>query len=396
MSENRADADAVSNPNAERVNEDRAVRRARLDLLGLLLGAAVGLGLLSTGFREQQVAFEDLALGPDTSTYFAKVGGDPIHCLDLDDADDCLRGYARRGGRPAVVWLGNSQLHAVNQYEKGQETATAIVHRELEGEGLDLLAFSQPNANLQEHLVLYAWLAQRVQLRALVLPMVFDDARETGLRTSVARALDDPAVVERLEPSEIGRKIIATQRSDSENSDLAALEGTFQETTEAALIGWLDAHWRLWAQRPQLRGTLMQSLFLLRNTLFGITSTTTRRTIPGRLALNLEAAEALLLDAREHDIATAVYVAPLRGDVPPPYVAAQYARFRSDVAALARRSGARFGDLDALVPAQAWGTTSGPLAREGEIDFMHFRAVGHRLLARAVERLVQAAVGDAS
>lgn len=361
------------------------------------MGALLALWVLTSVFGEQQIAFEDLALGDATGSYFAKVDGDPIHCFDLSDAEGCLRGYERRGALPAILWLGNSQLHALNQYEVGQETATAILHRRFAADGLDFVTFSQPNANLQEHLVLYTWLSERLRVRGLVLPMVFDDCRETGLRESVAGALRDPAVVARLEATEIGRAIVASNQKQAVDEDLAALSGTVQERTEAALVGWLGQHWALWDQRPQVRGTLFADLFRLRNVVFGITSVSTRRMIPGRLTMNVAAARALLEDARARGIATVAYVAPLRGDVPPPYVAAEYAGFRRDVAALADETGARFADLDALVPAQAWGMTEASgFAGDGEIDFMHFRTEGHALLAHAVERLVREALGDAS
>jgi hypothetical protein len=374
-----------------------ATRRACWQLASLAIGAIAALIGLDLAFRDRDVAFEEVALGAATHVYLAQVDGDPIHCFDLGDGERCLRGYARRGARAAAIWLGNSQLHAVNQYEEGQETATPILHRVLAADGLDLVAFSQPNANLQEHLVLYSWLAERLKIRALVLPMVFDDCRETGLRESIARALLDPAVVARLERTQIGRTIVASGRKQSSNEDLAALAGTAQERVEAALVGWLDAHVPLWAQRPQIRGSLMLDLYRVRNAVFGITSVSTRRMIPGRLAMNLEAARALLEDARERGIATVVYVAPLRRDVAPPYVASEYEAFRRDVAALAGETGAHFADLDGLGPAEAWGRTDASgLGGEAEVDFMHFRAEGHVLLAHAVERLVRDAVDDAS
>ena len=104
-----------------------------------------------------------------------------------------------------------------------------------------------------------------------------------------------------------------------------------------------------------------------------------------------------LEDARARGIATVTYVAPLRGDVPPPYVTEEYARFRRDAAALAAETGARFADLDSLVPSEAWGTTQASgFAGDAEIDFMHFRTEGHALLAGAVERLLRDALGDAT
>jgi hypothetical protein len=387
----------VPTANLEQQAGGSSRRAPRLELAALIGGALLALFVLHSRFVGQAIAFEDLALGEDTVSYFAQVDGDPIHCIDLGDADPCLRGYERRGRRPVILWLGNSQLHAVNQLEPGQETAAPHLFRRFAAEGTDFVTFSQPNANLQEHLVLFTWLSERMDLRGLVLPLVFDDTRETGLRSTVSRALLDSGVVARLQNSEIGRAIVASNRKQSGNEDLAALAGTVQERTESALVGWLDEHWSLWAQRPQVRGTLLNDLFRLRNVAFGITSTSTRRTIPGRLAQNLAAARALLEDARSRGIATVVYVAPLRGDVPPPYVGEEYAAFRRDAALLAAETGARFADLDALVPAEAWGTTKASgLDGEAEIDFMHFRAEGHALLADAVEKLLREALGGST
>lgn len=385
----------MSTSNLERQPDGDAPRSALLEGAALAVGALLALWGLQAAFGEQQVAFDQLALGEGTES-FARVDGDLIHCRDLDNAEECLSGLARRGSRPVVLWFGNSQLHVLNQYEAGQETSTATLHRRFAAEGLDFLTFSQPNANLQEHLVLYTWLTERLPVRALVLPIVFDDCRETGMRKSMTRAFRDPAVVARLEATPTGAAIVASHHAQPDE-DLAALSGTIQARSEAALVGWLDRHWALWAQRPQVRGTLFTDLFRLRNAVFGITSVSTRRMIPGRLTMNLDAARALLEDARARGIATVVYVAPLRGDVPPPYVAAEYAGFRRDVARLAAETGARFADLDALVPPESWGTTQASgFAAESEIDFMHFRTEGHVLLADAVGRLLRDALGDAS
>ena len=44
-----------------------------------------------------------------------------------------------------------------------------------------LLTLSQPNANLQEHYILYR-INNLINIDVLVLPIVFDDLRETNLR----------------------------------------------------------------------------------------------------------------------------------------------------------------------------------------------------------------------
>jgi hypothetical protein len=380
----------VTGPPAQ---SDSALLQARFDLLALALGALLaGLWLLQLHGRGERAAdFEAHALGKRTVSHFATLGETPIHCRDLRDAELCLAGHARRGARPVVLWLGNSQLHAVNEYEPGDETSASILWPSLAADGLDLLTFSQPNANLQEHLVLYAWLADRLPLRALVLPLVFDDFRESGVRGSLTAALDDPGVRARLQRLEIGAKILEDNRR-GELGSLAALHGTLQQPVEAAMVEWLDVRVPLWEDRSRTRAAIVLGLYQLRNAALGIEANTVRRAVPGRQALNLAAAEALLRDARERRIATLVYLAPLRGDVQPRHVPSEYQAFVREAAALAARTGARFADLQAAIPVEAWG--SGPDEDGAAADVQHFAEQGHAQLARSVGRELRAALAE--
>jgi hypothetical protein len=353
--------------------------------VGVLVAAALVNGLAVS--RERR--FEDLALAEGTVPVYASVDGHAIHCQGVEEAEPCLSGHRSRGGRPAVLWLGNSQLHAVNQHRPGDEPAAPVLFRVLAAQGRDLLTFSLPNASLQEHLVLFAYLLPRLPLETLLLPLVFDDTRETGLRASIARALTDPTTVALLEDTEVGRSILA-QHQQSGDGDLAALDETVQERSEVALNGWLEEHSQLWSLRPKLRGTLFVHLYNLRNTLLGITPQSKRRVIPGRLERNLAAGAAILAEAQARGIATLVYVVPLRDDVEPPYVAAEYTDFKQRARQLAERHGARFADLQALVPAALWGRKQATdLDGVLELDFMHFQAGGHALLAERLAELVQ-------
>lgn len=355
-----------------------------LQLLALALGCALAVLVLQWTIGGETQDFGELALGATTTSLYATLDGHRIHCTGVADAPECLAGVAARGNRPVVLWLGNSQLHAVNQLRPREENAPPIVARRLRKLGVDLVAFSQPNANLQEHLTLFSYLRPRLPIRALVLPVVFDDLREVGLRTDIAAAIGDPEVLAALRRHEIGRRILASQKQQGEG-DLAALHDTTQEASEAALEGWLAQHSELWALRPQARGKLFEKLYNTRNAVFGIDAQSKRRMIPGRTQLNLDAAEALLAEARAAGIPVLVYVVPLRDDIETPYVETEYREFKDFVRDLARKNGAAFLNLEHLVPAQLWGETiPSALGQEADLDFMHFQAGGHELLAREI------------
>ena len=177
-------------PGSDKRNVSGALHMA----LPLILGTVVAAVGLSTVFGGSQTNFEELALGAETSSYFAAQGGYPIHCSGVAGAEKCLMGARVRNLPVHALWLGNSQVHSINQFRDGDENAPPLLSRRLNARGIDLLTFSQPNANLQEHLILYAYLQQRLSFDVLILPVVFDDLRETGLRADVAAALEDAAV----------------------------------------------------------------------------------------------------------------------------------------------------------------------------------------------------------
>ncbi len=52
---------------------------------------------------------------------------------------------------PVTLWLGNSQIHAINRFSPGEETASPELHRLFFRLNHYFLTFSQANANLQEH-----------------------------------------------------------------------------------------------------------------------------------------------------------------------------------------------------------------------------------------------------
>jgi hypothetical protein len=191
-----------------------------------------------------------------------------------------------------------------------------------------------------------------------------------------------------------GARILEGNRRRGAGGDFAALDGTLQQPVEAALVGWLDKRVPLWAERARTRTAIVLDLYRMRNAVLGIESSTVRRAIPGRQALNLAAADALLRDAAERGITTVVYLAPLRGDVRPRHVPSEYEAFRREAAALALRNHAHFADLAAAIPVAAWGSG---LDEEGrESDVQHFGAEGHRVLADAVERMLRDAPADGS
>jgi len=355
-------------------------------LIGVLLGV-FALGEL-TKKLENTKKFEDLALGDETSSYYAHVDGNPIHCHDYDDSQKCIDGYKNTSNDDVVLWLGNSQVHSINQMKSGDETAAPILHRSLRNNKKYIMTFSQGNANLQEHYVLFEYLSSQLPISILVLPVVFDDMRETGIRSTIKNALKETVVVERLEKTEIGDSLLANQgEHDMAGNDMAALDDTVQERSEKFFNTRLESAWKIWADRPSLRGEIFYSLYVFRNWLFGINPSSIRKMIPGRYVLNKQALQATLKSANIQGIKVLLYIVPLRNDVKVPYDLEQYMNFKNDIKTIADKFKARFVNVEDLIPADFWGSKASTSVSDGqELDFMHFQAGGHKLLSDTLNK----------
>jgi hypothetical protein len=355
----------------------------------LVAAVLLALGGLHWLFGGSATDFNEAALGAETQSVYARYQGERIHCGTFADAGECLAPAQRRGLDRAVVWLGNSQLHAINQLKPGQNTAAGLLAERLRPEGMEVLAFSQPNASLAEHLVMFEGLRQQVRPSVLVLPLVFDDTREGGIRQDVAKGLADPAVRARVVAGQAGGQIAALAGTiTAEQSETA--DQSLQTRSESALTGALERCCGWETLRLQARGHVFMALFRTRNTLFGITPNSQRKKLPAVYKLNLAAYEQILASAQAEGIKVIAYVAPLRADAPRPYDAGEYQAFRAETAVIAARQGARFLDLEAAVPDRFWGMKDATGAGAApELDFMHFQAPGHDLLAARIGQAVK-------
>jgi hypothetical protein len=360
-------------------------------IASLAVGFILAVLMLAFGFSSNKTNFEELALGKETQSYFAVEDGISVHCKNVKDAEKCLEGFSKKRTDRAVLWLGNSQVHAVNQLKPGQETATPKLYRWLSGQGRHLLTFSQANASFQEHYVMFTYLKERLPLSILIIGAVFDDTRESGIRDDISLAFADAPTVKALGSTGIGGKILLDNRKvEAPNADFAGMEDTVQKTFESAINKSLDENMSLWSNRKQMRGEIYRFLYRTRNAIFGIKPSSKRRLLKGRYDLNIQALEAMLESARKSGIKVLLYTAPLRNDVPTPYIMSEYEMFKMDMQDMALKYEATYANLEDIVPGEYWGMKDSTSAGgEPEYDFMHFNSFGHEILARTLQEKIR-------
>ncbi len=357
--------------------------------LSLVVGIFIAIIILyfTAPLNNSNQKFEDLALGEDTKNVIGKVDGIKIHCHNLTDYEDCLIDYSNYGDNEKItLWLGNSQLHAINDYRDGQKTSPMIFFKKAKKQKQYVLSLSQPNANLQEHLILTAHLVEKLPIEYLILPIVFDDLREDGIRENLKGILEDQDALKLIKSSKIGKNIISNNiKNDNSGNNVQKSNLSIQDKSESILNNRLEEMWSLWNKRSDLRGDIYNSLYRLRNYIFQIDPTTIRKMLPGQYSKNLNALKALLELTNKNNIKTLIYIVPIRNDIKIPYDIDEYMKFKNEVDQIASSKNISFKNLENLIPNNMWGKKgSTTVKNKNEIDFMHFKSDGHRLLAEKI------------
>ena len=332
--------------------------------------------------------FDEFGLGEGTSSYAPVLNNYPIQAIhSLKEIGEIKTGWQQRHHKQTLLWLGNSQLHGINQYKKGDRNAVEALHIALQPNGKDVIAFSLPNANLQEHYLLFAYFVEHFQLNQLLIPVFLDDTRENGIRNTLVDVPIDQATRQVLASTSIGERILeqtadnTPSATSSASSETSGIRATIQEKAETAITGWLTAHSQTWRSREQARGDIYLLLYNTRNKIFGIRPESQRKIIPANYQANMAAFESILSLAQQKNIQVQVYIPPIRNDISLPYDPKEYSSFKQYVSELCKKHNAAYVNLEKTVPDQYWKINKPGKNGASTLDFMHFEAPGHEILA---------------
>lgn len=332
----------------------------------------------------------EAALGKETQVVIGHYNGDRVHCFDMSDAAECLEPAKSRSLNKSALWLGNSQLHAINQPSPKSVPASVTAVELIREDGIELLTFSQPNANLAEHYILFEALTAKFDFNLLILPAVFDDMREQSIRPSIKNILAEADIAERLSKNKIGRDLLVLSVKEDKKKPVS-----LQDSSESIITSKLDSCCAWETLRSQARGKISLFLYQFRNYIFGIKPNSIRRMIKANYVRNLEAFDTILRRALKLDMKVIVYIPPLRSDVPIPYDPIEYAEFKTDIENISSEHGVNFANYEGIVPGPLWGMKDPTsLGGEKELDFMHFKEPGHALLAKSVAMSIIEALND--
>lgn len=340
--------------------------------------------LIMMYFGKSKTNFNDLALGDETSSYFAKKNNETIHFKDLESFESFK--YSKKTELPRILILGNSQSHSINQMNTDDVNYIQLISDSLNNQA-EILAISLPNISLQEMMLSFDYILSKIKIDFLVLPVFMDDLREDGIRTDVFfKNLNSENYFIKDSFSLISKKVNSELKTaysaGSQNSDIAALKETPQEKVETFLNEKLDNYSAVWKDREQVRGDFFNALYIIRNTVLGIDAQTKRKMIPTRMESNFSALSYILDKCQKLNIKSIIYVPPIRTDVEPPYDLNEYENFKESLEKdVNKYSNAHFVNLENIVEGKYWGVKNATtMDGKPELDFMHFQYEGHKML----------------
>ena len=327
--------------------------------------------LLFTFFLSKNVSrvdAENLGLGQATSSYYPVINDLKIHCNDAN-INECTSFYEDKKTL-ATLWLGNSQLHGINQMKAGDVTASELLYSMLAPHDMNLVTISMGNTSLLEKHELLKVLVNKIHINQVIIPLIMDDMRESGIRPSIINYAKENSLID---------EVAEITKEDYIHDDLNM---TYQEKSENFLNSKLEILFPAWKMRGEMRTKIFFDLYHLRNKIFKISATSKRSMLPGAYRQNIDALENSLKLMSENNIEVFLYIAPIRNDIDIPYISSEYTSFKNELISLSNKYHTNLYNFENIVDPLSWGYKNSTGADGSyEVDFMHFQASGHKALA---------------
>lgn len=335
-------------------------------------------------------SFENLAMGTQTSPYQARnEKGNLIHFLHLDTIEiHQFEKLVNEGNDSVLLFLGNSQSHSINQMKKNDCNYIELLAKKLPD---PCLAFTFPNANLQEFLLTFDYVLTKVKIKKVFLPVFMDDLREDGIRDVFFSELFHENY-QIHNNSLIAKQInLYLKKSYGSEKEQGELKYTPQDKSEDFLNNYLNLKTSFWSMRETMRGNLFNWMYMLRNTIFGIRPGTVRPMISENYLKNFSSLKAILDISESNNIEVYLYIPPIRSDVPLPYDIYENQKFKMDLKRLVGNySNVKLKDYSTIVPGKFWGYKDPTnFIDKREVDFMHFQYGGHQILADSIINFIK-------
>ncbi len=360
-------------------------------LVGFLLSICL-FSLLSLAFSDFRA--DARGLGMNTVSVVANYKGHQVS--DLWEPRHPLMEtfeYYRDNGYSIALWVGNSQLHAINRISDNDKLAVEWANRisDARNDSLVYLQVSIPNASMNDFLAYYLSFREQGYIPDyFIAPITFDDLRETRITRWIIQhipALSDEMRIAGGQPVSViedSLKALASLEANSNPVERNPTAGTPQEKLEMALIDILENHWDGFRNRGNVISAITFHIRTLWLRLQRILQPEIPRAEPIPRALrdrSFDTITALASCIQADGSQLFLYQPPHRPNEPVFYYQRdEYDSFYETLKTWCDSNQVLYSSFESLVPEEYWGYTN-----EGYPDVFHFQGYGHQLLGREVD-----------
>jgi hypothetical protein len=389
-------------------------RLTRVRFLGVLAGILLGLILfpIIANTLASKKSLADRGLGIKTTSHIAEYRGRVIsttgHKKGYDRLGEVVQTakHYQEKGHGVALWLGNSQLHGINEFKSGDNLAAYYANDSAAENGSDIfyVQMSYPNASPHDMLAMYL-IFRDTGLRPdyLITGIVYDDMRE-GVKQCFLDRLPDLETDKAL-LSDRGVQNLLAEKSKlnskknfvDNNSGSGASTASYiapQKLLESRLEEWFELIWPPYEKRNSIYGNIVYELKVLDSRIRKkFTSVRLSEVTDSDREWNENALRSLISITKADGTELFYYKAPHRpGEKKFYYNRAKYDAFFNHIRGLSEENGAHYTDLELIVPAEYYGYFFYEI--DGVVpDVMHFKDYGHRQLGTAVEEFVRTSRG---
>lgn len=298
----------------------------------------------------------------------------------------------RSEGKKLVLWLGASQLHAVNRC--GKDDLLAVVHANYSardrGAPLAYIQVSEGNANFYDLLGSYLIFRQKELIPDwIVIAVTYDDLRERTMKETILKHL--PPVSPNLlrlggegiyNLRKYKKTFLERQNNKKGPIERSAVHGTPQQKLERFLTASLEKIWPAYRYRGRAEASIEWWVQFLFSRLVVVLFERPSVYVPAEAKdTNMKALRSLIRIAKADGTSVLLYKAPHRPGEKIFYHNRQsYDSFFNQLKKWCKKEGVPYADFERLVPTQYWGLNNG-----GRPDVFHFQGEGHKRLGAAVD-----------
>ena len=133
-----------------------------------------------------------------------------------------------------AVWIGNSQLHAINKYKKGDYLALQYAQEWLDAHdsNLTLFQFSSPHLNvIEEQIYLNSLRAQDIKPDYLILPITFRSFHFIKIREELKKVVGYKNISNNISDAKVS-DVFSVEESNDKRGKLLSKKETWQDKSE--------------------------------------------------------------------------------------------------------------------------------------------------------------------